>query len=587
MAALFALAACTGSGNVTTPATPQDTQGNPGRAAALVTGSLDSDIMALSPLAFYKLDEASGTAVLDSSGNGYNLTNATPASITLGVAGIAGDGGTAYNLTAAASTIRGAVGATVVAHTSMTIVAFVKGTFSSLSGNVIACITETECLAAYAGHMGYWHLAPGGHSRSFPTSSTTISDGVKHMLVLEMTGSGSCLGSVDGSPLTSFSTSCGIVAEPANFEIGADIYSTGGVGTPAFIGTYDDVAAFYGTHAGLTQTQVCQLASDAGIAVATCPTPSPSPTPSATPTVGPTPNGSLYVGNNDDGSFVGFTAGSYIAPATTVTTLDGLSTSNEVRVDASGNIWIADQSTIYEFASGSNGLAPPTRTITLASPPVGFPGFGTVVIDGSGTIYATQADGSAVFAFSSTASGSSTPARTIAGSATTLVGANLLATDAAGNLWVGDATSESLVEFASTANGNAAPTEMLYDSSEASACALPLSAPEGLVIDASGNIVLKLGLAATPSIPNLVEYGSGSQASGDCPSNRGNLQYGQGEIGVDGTGFLYVPDPSSKVYIYSLAAVYAAFPSTYAADYETISGGGSGLNNPYSLTVVP
>lgn len=584
MLTLLALAACSGSGISTNPPITHDSQaGTPGKRASL-TGPLNADIMALSPLAYYRLDEASGTTVADSSGHGYNLTTTTPTTVTLGVAGLAGDGGTAYNFTAATSSIHGTVGASIAAHTTMTIVAFLKGTFSTAGAHVVACITKSECMIVDGGHMGYYWLPNAAIVRVPPQMTTTVTDGTTHMFVLEMLGSGSCVGSVDGGPLTTFSSTCGLGGTiAADWSIGTDYYS--GHNLPGFLGTYDNIAAFYGSGAALTQTQVCQLASDAGLAVGSCPTPTPSPTP--TPAPGPTPNGSLYVANNGDGSLTTYAAGSYSAPATTITTLDGLSTSNEIRVDGFGNIWAANQTAIYEFAPNANGLATPTRTITLASPPVGFPGFGTLSIDNSGTIYATQADGTTIFAFASTASGSSTPVRTIAGASTTLVGANLMASDASGDLWVGDATGESLVEFAPTANGNVAPISTLYDSSEASTCSLQTGAPDGLVIDASGNIVLKLNFAATPSIANLVEYGPGAQATGDCPGERGNLQYGEGDIGIDSSGFLYVPDPANKVYVYSLSSVYAAFPSSYSPAFETISGSGSGLNDPYSLSVAP
>jgi hypothetical protein len=157
------------------------------------------------------------------------------------------------------------------------------------------------------------------------------------------------------------------------------------------------------------------------------------------------------------------TASGTSTPARLITgSLTQLANPEDITVDAAGNIYVSDATSILVFPPGANGNVAPSRVITSPNTI-----FGAMAVDANGNIFtgATISLGSSsILEFAAGATGVSTPIKTITSSALTNAGG--LRVDNTGNIYVVDktinsfsvvTTSTALLEFGPGATGNSTP----------------------------------------------------------------------------------------------------------------------------------
>lgn len=159
----------------------------------------------------------------------------------------------------------------------------------------------------------------------------------------------------------------------------------------------------------------------------------------------------------------------------------GLNGANDVAVDGSGNIYVANEggNGVLVFAAGANGNASPVRAIsgsyTLLKGPAG------VALDSSDNIYVANNGSNTVTVYAAGANGNVAPIRTISGTYTGLNGPEELMLDANNNIYVPN-DNNSLTVYAAGANGNVAPARTIAGNYTT------LSSPAQVALDSSGNI---------------------------------------------------------------------------------------------------
>ena len=216
-------------------------------------------VMGLTPLAYYRLGETSGTTAADSSGNGYNGTY--EGTVTLGAASlilnnggnlaVGGDGTSAYIKVGGTSALYGL-------NRNFTVTAWIKPNFttsgqtsgiwsSGVSGFCIRCdwngsALQFEILSDYAASLYTWTTTIGNNTTTF-IAITCSSAGVFTLYI-----NGVAFGST--YTYTGTFTGTGLV-------VGADSNYPNTPGDYLF-GELDEVAAF---NYALTSTQVANLYS--------------------------------------------------------------------------------------------------------------------------------------------------------------------------------------------------------------------------------------------------------------------------------------------------------------------------------------
>jgi streptogramin lyase len=145
-----------------------------------------------------------------------------------------------------------------------------------------------------------------------------------------------------------------------------------------------------------------------------------------------------------------------------------------IAIDATGNVWISNQS--------GNSLTELSSTGTAISPFAGYTGGGldvpdSIAIDGGGNVWAVNAGNSALAKFSS-AGVALSPSYGFGGGG--LSRPECLAIDGMGNVWAANSVGNSLSEFS---NAGAALSPSGYTGTE-------VSEPDGIAIDGSGNVWL-------------------------------------------------------------------------------------------------
>jgi hypothetical protein len=104
--------------------------------------------------------------------------------------------------------------------------------------------------------------------------------------------------------------------------------------------------------------------------------------------------------------------------------------------------------------------------------------------------------------------------------------------------------------------------------------------------DPAGHLIVALANSGTPNVPDLLEFPQ-DPLDTDCPIAQGNISIANGaatrDISIDDRGYVYGIDyATSYGAVWSLDAVYQAFPNSYPTPYATI---GSGLSQVTSLAV--
>src|SRR3989441_8242464 len=203
-------------------------------------------------------------------------------------------------------------------------------------------------------------------------------------------------------------------------------------------------------------------------------------------------------------------------------------------------------------------------------------------------LYVANFGSNSILIYAAFTNGNTGPANTIIGAGTGLAGPSGITLNAAGQIFVANSSANSITVYPLGANGAAAPIRTI------SGALTLLDNPQGIALDAAGNLYVANAGATTSSI---TVYAPGAGGAPGTPATNVApirtisgaltlLDKPQGVI-VDATGILYVANAgamSSSITVYASGAGGApATPATNIAPTRTISGSGTGLDNPIGV----
>lgn len=208
--------------------------------------------------------------------------------------------------------------------------------------------------------------------------------------------------------------------------------------------------------------------------------------------------GNLYVSSLGTSDSASYAVTEYVVSSkdtvTRTRTLTNMpSVASAIAVDASGQVYTVNGSSISVYAASATGSAAPVRTITGASTLLNAPT--AIAVDGVGNLYVANAEAGNVLVFSAAANGDVAPNRTIAGVTTGITQPWGVAVDAAGDLFVttsasfAPAMTARILEFAPGAAGDVAPIRTINVTSP--------NVASGIAVDAAGNLYASLTNAST------------------------------------------------------------------------------------------
>ncbi len=311
------------------------------------------------------------------------------------------------------------------------------------------------------------------------------------------------------------------------------------------------------------------------------PTPTPNPTGTPTPTPSTTPQGKLYVSNAGSSSILRFdgalTDSGNIPPAATISGSNtGLTAPAYITLDTTNDrLFVANNADlsilIFDNISTKSGNVAPERKISGSNTTLVGP-IDLTLDRGRNLLYVADDLQILVFSSASSATGNLSPARTLtpgfSPQAIFIDGAN-------DRLYVADSAANaiSVYDSASTlASGSITASRTIQGA------ATHLSAPNGVLLDGSGRLVVSNASTASPSITiynnAAVANGNLAPAAEIVGSNTGFSVPSQIAMDSTGTGTLYMADPGA-----ARIAIYSSFSTATGniAPNRTIVGPGTTL----------
>jgi sugar lactone lactonase YvrE len=186
-----------------------------------------------------------------------------------------------------------------------------------------------------------------------------------------------------------------------------------------------------------------------------------------------------------------------------------------VAVDASSNIYVANSSSgpsstssILEFAAGSSGQTPPSFSITGPLTGLSFPT--GIKVDAKGNVYVANTGNGTITVYAPMSNGNVAPTLTIGGPNTEPPGGMQsptgLALDAALNIYVADKATNQILVFAAGATGNATPTRIIGGP------ATGINNPSDLLVDSTG-IIYVTNSASGNGTGNILIFAAGASGN--------------------------------------------------------------------------
>ena len=284
------------------------------------------------------------------------------------------------------------------------------------------------------------------------------------------------------------------------------------------------------------------------------------------------------------------------AISTTMTT--GLTHPQEIALDSTGNIYVADDfaSSVFIYPAGSNGNAVPTAIISGGTTNLTSP-YG-IALDATGNIYVADygirpgAVPASVYVYppiaSSTGILDEAPSSTISGQDTGLLNPFGIALDSSRNIYVADdgnsaampAVPASVFVYSAGSHGDAAPLATISGGNTG------LMEPCGVALDSTGNIYVADFLAASVFVyPPLQTSGTGTLNENPTVTIK-DSQHLVGPCGItlDSSSNIYVAD-SSAASVFAYPAVGSSSGTINDSPMSTISGPLTELAEPLFVAI--
>jgi hypothetical protein len=260
----------------------------------------------------------------------------------------------------------------------------------------------------------------------------------------------------------------------------------------------------------------------------------------------------------------------------------GLAMPFAVAVDGSGDIYVTNNGadSIEVYAAGATGNVAPIRSII--GEPYHFPK-GIAIDPINGDIYVAKPLANTIAIYAPNANGKASPIGSIEGSNTGLNAPQGVAMDASGNIYItnkGDSASQgndSVTVYAAGSTGNVAPTQTIAGSRTG------LDIPVQLALDSSSNIYVANITYPNSGNGSLTVYAAGANGN-VAPTEtiegaKTKLDLPAG-ITLDGPGDIYAANFAD-----SSITVYAAGSNGNVAPIKTIAGAKTGLEGPRGIVI--